>query len=238
MRGYPKHRVSSFFTYTLINLIGRKGRSFLMGNVHILDHPLIQHKLTFIRDKNTGTKEFRELVDEVAMLMAFEITRHLPLQDTVVETPVTEAKARVLAGKKIGLIPILRAGLGMVDGMLRLIPAARVGHVGLYRDPKTLQPVEYYIKLPKDISERELIVLDPMLATGGSANDAIDSLKKRGAKSIRLMCLVAAPEGVNLIKENHPDVDIYLGALDDSLNEKGYIVPGLGDAGDRLFGTK
>lgn len=209
-----------------------------MANVFVLDHPLIQHKLTYIRDKNTGTKEFRELVDEVAMLMAFEITRNLPLQETTVETPLKEAKANVLAGKKIGLIPILRAGLGMVDGMLNLLPAAKVGHVGLYRDPKTLQPVEYYIKLPPDISERELIVMDPMLATGGSANDAIHSLKKRGAKKIRLMCLVAAPEGVELINENHPDVDIYLGALDENLDEKGYIVPGLGDAGDRLYGTK
>ncbi|MDY0409495.1 uracil phosphoribosyltransferase [Virgibacillus soli] len=209
-----------------------------MGNVHVLDHPLIQHKLTHIRDKNTGTKEFRELVDEVAMLMAFEITRNLPLAETKIETPVMETKAHVLAGKKIGLIPILRAGLGMVDGMLKLIPAARVGHVGLYRDPETLQPVEYYIKLPSDISERELIVIDPMLATGGSANDAIHSLKKRGAKQIRLMCLVGAPEGVELIKKEHPDVDIYLAALDDGLDEHAYITPGLGDAGDRLFGTK
>lgn len=209
-----------------------------MGNLHILDHPLIQHKLTYIRDKNTGTKQFRELVNEVSMLMGFEITRNLPLKDTEVQTPIKRAKAQVLTGKKIGLIPILRAGLGMVDGMLQLLPAARVGHIGLYRDPKTLQPVEYYIKLPSDISERLLIVLDPMLATGGSANDAIDSLKKRGAKSIKLMCLVGAPEGVQLIQENHPDVDIYLCALDERLNEKGYIVPGLGDAGDRLFGTK
>lgn len=209
-----------------------------MGKVHVLEHPLIQHKLTYIRDKHTGTKEFRELVDEVAMLMAFEITRDLPLQEKTVETPVTKAQTYVLAGKKIGLVPILRAGLGMVDGMLNLLPAARVGHVGLYRDPETLQPVEYYIKLPSDISERDLIVIDPMLATGGSANDAILSLKKRGAKSIRLMCLVAAPEGVDVIKKEHPDVDIYLGALDEGLDEKGYIVPGLGDAGDRLFGTK
>ncbi|HLS60675.1 MAG TPA: uracil phosphoribosyltransferase [Virgibacillus sp.] len=209
-----------------------------MANVFVLDHPLIQHKLTYIRDRNTGTKEFRELVDEVAMLMAFEITRNLPLQETTVRTPVMESKTHVLAGKKIGLIPILRAGLGMVDGMLNLLPAAKVGHVGLYRDPDTLQPVEYYIKLPSDIAERDLIVMDPMLATGGSANDAIHSLKKRGAKKIRLMCLVAAPEGVEVIKENHPDVDIYLGALDDHLDDKGYIVPGLGDAGDRLFGTK
>lgn len=209
-----------------------------MGKVHVLEHPLIQHKLTYIRDKRTGTKEFRELVDEVAMLMAFEITRNLPVQEKTIETPVMETKTNVLAGKKIGLIPILRAGLGMVDGMLNLLPAAKVGHVGLYRDPETLQPVEYYIKLPSDISERELIVLDPMLATGGSANDAIHSLKKRGAKQIRLVCLVGAPEGVELINKEHPDVDIYLAAMDDKLNEKGYIIPGLGDAGDRLFGTK
>lgn len=209
-----------------------------MSNLYILDHPLIQHKLTIVRDKNTGTKQFRELVDEISMLMGFEITRHLPVKEIEVETPVSTAKTQVLSGKKIGLIPILRAGLGMVDGMLKLLPAAKVGHIGLYRDPETLQPVEYYIKLPSDISERLLIVLDPMLATGGSANDAIASLKKRGAKSIKLMCLVAAPEGVELIQKNHPDVDIYICALDEKLNEKGYIVPGLGDAGDRLFGTK
>lgn len=209
-----------------------------MGNVFVLDHPLIQHKLTYIRKTDTGTKEFRELVDEVAGLMAFEITRDLPLQETTIETPVTTTKAKVLSGKKIGLVPILRAGLGMVDGVLRHIPAARVGHVGLYRDPETLTPVEYYIKLPSDINERELIVIDPMLATGGSATDAIASLKKRGATNIKLMCLIAAPEGVELIKKEHPDVDIYLAALDEKLNEKGYIVPGLGDAGDRLFGTK
>ncbi|GIO26854.1 uracil phosphoribosyltransferase [Ornithinibacillus bavariensis] len=209
-----------------------------MGNVHVLDHPLIQHKLSYIRDKNTGTKEFRELVDEVAMLMAFEITRDLPLEETTIETPVTTMKTKVLAGKKIGLIPILRAGLGMTDGMVKLIPAAKVGHVGLYRDPETLKPVEYYIKLPSDIHERELIVIDPMLATGGSASDAIESLKKRGAKNIRLMCLIGAPEGVEKIKNEHPDVDIYLAALDEKLDEHAYIVPGLGDAGDRLFGTK
>ncbi|TMN22000.1 uracil phosphoribosyltransferase [Lentibacillus cibarius] len=209
-----------------------------MGRVHVLDHPLIQHKLTYIRDKDTGTKEFRELVDEVAMLMAFEITRNLPLQETTTQTPVTEAKTNILAGKKIGLIPILRAGLGMVDGMLQLIPAARVGHVGMYRDPETFQPHEYYIKLPSDIEERELIVIDPMLATGGSANDAIQSLKKRGAKQIRLMCLVGAPEGVEVIQNEHPDVDIFLAALDERLDEHGYIIPGLGDAGDRLYGTK
>lgn len=209
-----------------------------MSRVFVLDHPLIQHKLTRIRDKNTGTKEFRELVDEVAMLMTFEITRNLPVIEVETETPVTTAKTKELGGKKIGLIPILRAGLGMVEGMRKLIPAAKVGHVGLYRDPETLTPVEYYIKLPSDISERELIVIDPMLATGGSANDAIHSLKKRGAKQIKLMCLIAAPEGVEVIKEEHPDVDIYLGAIDDHLDENGYIVPGLGDAGDRLFGTK
>lgn len=209
-----------------------------MGQLIILDHPLIQHKLMHIRDKNTGTKQFRELVDEVSMLMGFEITRNLPVTNVEVETPVATAQAQSLTGKKIGLIPILRAGLGMVDGMLQLLPAAKVGHIGLYRDPETLKPVEYYIKLPSDISERILIVLDPMLATGGSANDAIESLKKRGAKSIKLMSLVAAPEGVRLIQENHPDVDIYICALDEKLNDHGYIVPGLGDAGDRLFGTK
>lgn len=209
-----------------------------MSNLFILDHPLIQHKITHIRDVETGTKKFRELVDEVSMLMAFEITRDLPLEKITIKTPVTETESNVIAGKKIGLIPILRAGLGMVDGMLELLPSAKVGHIGLYRDPKTLLPVEYYVKLPTDIEERDLIVLDPMLATGGSANDAIESLKKRGAKSIKLMCLIAAPEGVELVQKNHPDVDIYLGDLDEKLDEKGYIIPGLGDAGDRLFGTK
>ncbi|SEA69737.1 uracil phosphoribosyltransferase [Thalassobacillus cyri] len=210
-----------------------------MGKVYVLDHPLIQHKLTYIRKESTGTKDFRELVDEVAALMAFEITRDLPLEEVEIDTPVISgAKAKALSGKKIGLVPILRAGLGMVDGMLQLIPAAKVGHVGLYRDPETLKPVEYYVKLPSDIEERELIVLDPMLATGGSANAAIDSLKNRDARQIRLMCIVAAPEGVEAVQEAHPDVDIYLAALDEKLNEKGYIVPGLGDAGDRLFGTK
>ncbi|MFC7062254.1 uracil phosphoribosyltransferase [Halobacillus seohaensis] len=210
-----------------------------MGKVYVLDHPLIQHKLTYIRKSETGTKDFRQLVDEVAALMAFEITRDLPLEEVEIDTPVVDsAKAKVLTGKKIGLVPILRAGLGMVDGIIQLIPAAKVGHVGLYRDPETLQPVEYYVKLPSDIEERELIVIDPMLATGGSANAAIESLKKRGARQIRLMCIVAAPEGVEAVQAEHPDVDIYLAALDDKLNEKGYIVPGLGDAGDRLFGTK
>ncbi|MTD30845.1 uracil phosphoribosyltransferase [Planomicrobium sp. YIM 101495] len=209
-----------------------------MGKVYVFDHPLIQHKLTYIRDKQTGTKEFRELVDEVATLMAFEITRDLPLTDIEVETPVQKATSKVLAGKKLGVVPILRAGVGMVDGILKLIPAAKVGHIGLYRDPETLQPVEYYLKLPSDVQEREFIVVDPMLATGGSAVEAVNSLKKRGAVKIRFMCIIAAPEGVEALQQAHPDVDIYIAALDEKLNEKGYIVPGLGDAGDRLFGTK
>ncbi|AUZ40800.1 uracil phosphoribosyltransferase [Bacillus sp. MBGLi79] len=209
-----------------------------MGKVYVFDHPLIQHKLTYIRDVETGTKEFRELVDEVATLMAFEITRDLPLEEVNVETPVQMAKSNVIAGKKLGVVPILRAGLGMVDGILKLIPAAKGGHVGLYRDPETLKPVEYYVKLPSDVEEREFIVVDPMLATGGSAVEALNSLKKRGAKNIRFMCLIAAPEGVDEVQKHHPDVDIYIAALDEKLNEKGYIVPGLGDAGDRMFGTK
>lgn len=209
-----------------------------MSNVFVLDHPLIQHKITHIRKTDTGTKEFRELVDEVAGLMAYEITRDLPVTEIEIETPVAKTKSNVLSGKKIGIVPILRAGLGMVDGVLRHIPAARVGHVGLYRDPESLQPVEYYFKMPTDISERELIVVDPMLATGGSAADAIDSLKKRGAQRIKFVCLIAAPEGVKYLQEKHPDVDIYLAEIDEKLDEKGYIVPGLGDAGDRLFGTK
>ncbi|MFC5557552.1 uracil phosphoribosyltransferase [Ureibacillus thermophilus] len=209
-----------------------------MSRVYVFDHPLIQHKLTYIRDKNTGTKEFRELVDEVATLMAFEITRDLPTEEIEIETPITKAKTRVLAGKKIALVPILRAGIGMVDGVLKLIPAAKVGHIGLYRDPETLKPVEYYVKLPQDVQEREFIVVDPMLATGGSAVEAINALKKRGANNIKFMCLIAAPEGVEVLQKAHPDVDIFIAALDEKLNEHGYIVPGLGDAGDRLFGTK
>jgi uracil phosphoribosyltransferase len=209
-----------------------------MGNVYVFDHPLIQHKLTFIRDKHTGTKEFRELVDEVSALMAYEITRDMPLREVEVETPVAKAKCKVLEGKKLGLVPILRAGLGMVDGILKLIPAAKVGHLGLYRDPETLEPVQYYSKMPSDIGERELIVIDPMLATGGSASAGIRILKEMGAKQIKLMCLIAAPEGVDRVQKDHPDVDIYVAAIDEKLDEKSYIIPGLGDAGDRLFGTK
>ncbi|MBO0601134.1 uracil phosphoribosyltransferase [Sporosarcina sp. E16_3] len=209
-----------------------------MPKIHVFDHPLIQHKLTYIRDIKTGTKEFRELVDEVATLMAYEITRELPLQEVEVQTPVCKAQSNVLAGKKLGIVPILRAGIGMVDGILKLIPAAKVGHIGLYRDPETLQPIEYYVKLPSDVEVRDFILVDPMLATGGSAIAAVESLKSRGAKNIKFMCLIAAPEGVKALTEAHPDVDIYIAAMDEKLDEKGYIVPGLGDAGDRLFGTK
>ena len=206
--------------------------------IKVIDHPLIQHKLTFLRDKTTGTKDFREMLEEISLLMAYEITRDLPLQDTIVETPVGPCKAKVLAGKKLGVIPILRAGLGMIAGIIQLIPTAKVGHVGLYRDPVTLQPVEYYCKLPSDVAERELIVVDPMLATGGSAAAAITLLKQKGAKNIKLMCLVSAPEGVKVMNDAHPDVEIFTAALDEKLNDHGYIVPGLGDAGDRIFGTK
>jgi uracil phosphoribosyltransferase len=206
--------------------------------VKVIDHPLIQHKLTLIRDIRTGTKDFRELLEEIAMLMAYELTRDLPLEEIEVETPVAKCRARVLAGKKISVVPILRAGLGMVSGVLRLIPAAKVGHIGVYRDPQTLKPVEYYCKLPPDVSEREVIVIDPMLATGGSSVAAIDMLKRGGAKQIKLMCLVAAPEGVKIVNDAPPDVEIYTAAVDECLNDHGYIVPGLGDAGDRIFGTK
>lgn len=209
-----------------------------MANLYVLDHPLIQHKLTFIRDINTGGKNFRELVSEVSMLMAYEVTRDLPLKQVQVQTPVAMADTKLISGKKLGIIPILRAGLGMVDGMIKLVPAAKVGHIGLYRDPETLLPIEYYCKLPCDVSERDLIVVDPMLATGGSASAAISYVKEKGAKSIKFMCLLAAPEGVARLSGVHPDVDIYTAAVDSHLNEHGYIVPGLGDAGDRLFGTK
>ena len=209
-----------------------------MGKFQVIDHPLIQHKLTIIRDKNSGTKVFREVVDEIAMLMAYEISRDLPVEEVEIETPMMKSVQKQLAGKQVAIIPILRAGLGMVDGILQLIPAAKVGHVGLYRDEETLEPHEYFVKLPDDITSRQLLVVDPMLATGGSAVMAIDALKKRGASNIKFVCLVAAPEGVKVLQEAHPDVDIYTAALDDRLNENGYIVPGLGDAGDRLFGTK
>lgn len=209
-----------------------------MSKVVVIDHPLVQHKLSYIRDKDTGPKEFRELVEEVSMLMAYEVTRYLPLEDTEIETPICKTMTKTLSGKKIGVVPILRAGLGMVDGILKLIPAAKVGHIGVYRDPETLQPVEYYCKLPGDIAERDFIVVDPMLATGGSACAAIDFLKERGAVHIRLMGLIAAPEGLERVQKQHPDVEIYVAAVDECLNEHAYIVPGLGDAGDRLFGTK
>ena len=209
-----------------------------MGKVHVYDHPLIQHKMTIMRKVETGTKQFRELVDEVSSLMAYEITRSLPLTDVEIETPVSVSTQKMIAGKKLGIVPILRAGLGMVDGFLKMMPNVKVGHIGLYRDPETLEPHEYYLKLPTDVTERDFIVVDPMLATGGSAVDAIASLKKHGAKSIKLACLCAAPEGVERVQVEHPDVEIYLAALDEKLNDHGYIVPGLGDAGDRLFGTK
>ena len=209
-----------------------------MREVFVFDHPLIQHKLTLIRDKNTGPKEFRELVDEVSTLMAYEVTRSLPLQEVEVETPLEKGRFKTISGKKLGIVPILRAGLGMLDGILKMIPAARVGHVGLYRDPDTLEPVEYYCKLPTDVEERELIVVDPMLATGGSASAAIDFIKERNPLNIKLMCLIAAPEGVDRVNKDHPNVKIFTAAVDDKLDEKAYIRPGLGDAGDRLYGTK
>ncbi|MDQ5983507.1 MAG: Uracil phosphoribosyltransferase [Eubacteriales bacterium SKADARSKE-1] len=208
------------------------------NQVYIMDHPLIQHKLSLLRDKTTGSKEFRELISEVAMLMCYEATRDLPLKEIEVETPVAIAKTKVIAGRKLAFVPILRAGIGMVDGVTTLVPAAKVGHIGLYRDPETLKPKEYYSKLPSDINEREVIILDPMLATGGSAIAAVSTIKKHNPKSVKFMCIIASPEGMKALEEAHPDVPIYCAAMDERLNEHGYIVPGLGDAGDRVFGTK
>lgn len=207
-------------------------------SITIMNHPLVAHKVSLLRNKNTGTKEFKELVSEIATLLCYEASRDLPTEEIEIETPIAIAKTKVLSGRKLALVPILRAGLGMVDGMHVLLPAAKVGHIGLYRDEKTLNPVEYYCKMPPDIAEREVMVLDPMLATGGSACDAITQLKKRGVKSIKFLAIIAAPEGLKRLQETHPDVDIYIAALDEKLNENGYIVPGLGDAGDRIFGTK
>ena len=209
-----------------------------MSTFHLVDHPLIQHKLTIMRDKHTSTKAFRELLNEISMLMGYEVTRDLPLEDIEIETPIQKATFKRLAGKKLAIVPILRAGLGMVDGLTNLLPSARIGHIGLYRDPETHLPVEYYCKMPPDIGERLVVIVDPMLATGGSASDAITMVKQRGAKNIVLMCLVAAPEGLAKVQGDHPDVDVYSAALDEKLNEHAYIVPGLGDAGDRIFGTK
>ena len=204
----------------------------------IMDHPLIQHKITHVRDKNTGAKEFRELISEIAMLMCYEATRDLPLEEVEIETPMMKCKSKVISGRKLAFVPVLRAGLGMVDGVLKLVPAAKVGHIGLYRDHDTHLPVEYYCKLPSDIGEREVIVLDPMVATGGSVVDAVRLVKEHGAKHVKLMCVIAAPEGLALMEKEHPDVQVYCAALDEGLNEDAYIVPGLGDAGDRIFGTK
>ena len=209
-----------------------------MSTLNIINHPLITHKLSIMRDKETGSKDFRQLLDEISMLMGYELTRDLPLEDVEIETPVAKTMTKMISGKKLAIVPILRAGLGMVDGLLNLVPVAKVGHIGLYRDPDTHLPVEYYCKLPFDIEERITIVVDPMLATGGSSSDALTMLKNKGCRTLKLMCLVAAPEGVKKVQEDHPDVDIYTAALDERLNEHAYIVPGLGDAGDRLFGTK
>jgi len=209
-----------------------------MGTLHVLDHPLLQHKLSILRNKDTGVKEFREAVNEIAMLMCYEATRDLPTEEVQIETPVAVATCRVLAGKKLAIVPILRAGLGMVDGMISLIPSAKIGHIGLYRDPETHEPVEYYCKMPPDIAERDVIVVDPMLATGGSASAAIQFIKNHGCKTIRLMNVIAAPEGIAVVQKDHPDVDIYVASVDERLNDHAYIVPGLGDAGDRIFGTK
>ena len=207
-------------------------------NYHFTNHPLIQHKLSIMRKVETGSKEFRELAAEISMLMCYEVTRDLPLKMVEIETPIQKTMAPVIAGKKLAIVPILRAGLGMVDGMVNLLPSAKIGHIGLYRDPQTLEPVEYYCKMPSDIAEREVMIVDPMLATGGSSSDAISMLKEKGCKDIRLVCLVSAPEGVAKVQADHPDVDIYTAALDERLNDNCYILPGLGDAGDRLFGTK
>lgn len=206
--------------------------------IHVMNHPLVQHKISFIRRTSTGTKDFRQTIGEIAMLMCYEATRDLPLADVEIETPVCKATVKELKGRKMAVVPILRAGLGMVDGFLNMVPAAKVGHIGLYRDPETLKPVEYYCKLPVDCAERNVFVVDPMLATGGSAIAAIQLLKDKGCKNIRFMCIIAAPEGVEAMKKAHPDVDMYIGSLDEKLNDHGYIVPGLGDAGDRIFGTK
>ena len=210
----------------------------MTGKVIVMEHPLIAHKITYIRQETVGTKEFREMIGEIAQLMCYEATRDLELHDVRIKTPIIEMTGKELAGKKLAIVPILRAGVGMVDGMLSLIPAAKVGHIGLYRDPETLEPVEYYCKLPADCSERQVFVVDPMLATGGSSAAAIRMLKEKGVKNIRFLCIIAAPEGVKRMREEHPDVDIYIGALDEKLNDHGYIVPGLGDAGDRIFGTQ
>ncbi|MDO4354353.1 MAG: uracil phosphoribosyltransferase [Clostridia bacterium] len=209
-----------------------------MSKVCVFDHPLIQHKLSILREKSTSVKEFRELISEIAMLMCYEATRDLPLEEVEIETPVAKAKVKRISGKKLAIVPILRAGLGMVDGMVSMMPNVKVGHIGLFRDPETLEPVKYYYKMPPDIEERDVIVVDPMLATGGSASAAIQFLKDDGVKHIKLMCIIGAPEGVQRMQEDHPDVDIFVAALDERLNEHGYIVPGLGDAGDRIFGTK
>lgn len=208
-----------------------------MSQLHIINHPLIQHKLSIMRDKNTGTKDFKQLLSEISMLMGYEVTRDLPMVDKEIDTPICHMVAKEIGGKTLVIVPILRAGLGMVDGLVALMPGAKIGHIGLYRDETTHQPVEYFCKLPKDVAERQVIITDPMLATGGSASDAITMVKKRGVKDIKLMCLVAAPEGVTKVQEQHPDVDIYVAALDEKLNENAYIVPGLGDCGDRIFGT-
>ena len=209
-----------------------------MAKVVVMDHPLVQHKINFIRRTETGTKDFRQTIGEIAMLITYEATRELQLADVEIETPICKATVKMLKGRKMAIIPILRAGLGMVDGILQMVPAAKIGHIGLYRDPETLKPVEYYCKLPTDCAERDVFVVDPMLATGGSAIAAIQMLKEKGCKNIRFMCILAAPEGIKAMQEAHPDVDMYVGALDEKLNDHGYIVPGLGDAGDRIFGTK